>query len=444
MSTSIGVRVLQLFGTLALTHILAPNEVGEVGVAVMVTMIVSQLTMLGVPQYMVTRKKLTPEIAWHATILVGGLGLLVAVVAIVFGAPLGRLLSDWLNAPNLVKYFPLAIVAILLFRTSLIPERVLHHRMQFKAASLIRGTSDVTYTVVVLSLAVSEFGALSILFAHIARSSVLLVLMAYKATLGAWLKPVRLSKEQTRRILAFGIPFSVAGFMGRVGQMGDKPLMSAISGTAAAGTYQIAYNLADIPAVQVGEQVIDVLTPSLAQAETEERKRELVRSTGLSALVVFPLAIGLGTVAPTVVDSLLGDKWATVAPMLTILSALAVVRPLGWTIFTYLSATDRTKVQMILSTILVVVMFGSMFVLGSLFSPLWACAGVGFGFAIHALCSVGYVVMADRIPVWGFLRGFILPLLACVPMVAGVLSVRYGLAFLGVDITGVNLGKASP
>ena len=439
MTTSIGVRGLQLVGTVVMTHLLLPDDVGEVGVAVMVTVIINQFSLLGVPQYIVTRQKLSPDVAWHGTLLVGGVGLALVGVAVVFGGPLGHMLAVGLKAPHIASYMAWAIAAMFIYRIALIPERILQHQLRFRAVSLIRAVSESSYTIILLALAWRGYGPMSILIAHLSRFSLQFVLMAHRATLRTWLKPARLSVKTFKDILGFGVPFSIAAFLARFGQQGDKPLMSSVFGTGTAGAYQLAYNLADIPAVQVGEQIIDVLTPSLAQAEEQERKRELTRTTALSALVVFPLAIGLGAVAPTLVGAFLGKEWEQVGPMLTVLSALAVVRPLGWTVGTYLSATDRPKVQMMLGIVHVVVLFGSMLLFGHFLGPLWACVAVGIGFSAHALASVGYVVVKDGVPVWDFARGFVMPLGACVPMVAGVLGVRYALSRVGVDVDGVNL-----
>ena len=112
--------------------------------------------------------------------------------------------------------------------------------------------------------------------------------------------------------------------------------------------YNLAYNLADVPAIQVGEQVGDVLVPSFARMEPERRPAALLRSLTLLGLVVFPLAVGLGAVAETVVRALLDPRWHPVAPMLMVLSALSVTRPIGWTVTSYLQARQMPRLIMCL------------------------------------------------------------------------------------------------
>jgi PST family polysaccharide transporter len=210
-------------------------------------------------------------------------------------------------------------------------------------------------------------------------------------------------------------------------QTWDNLLMSALYGPAVAGAYALAYNLADIPATQVGEQISDVLTPSLVHLSPNDRRKVLIQSTAMLSLIVFPLAVGLGAVAKTLVSTLLRNAWSMVAPMLSILAFLSVVRPIGWTIGSYLSVQGRTKTIMWLSLLNVVVLFSSMGMLGHWFGPLAACYGVGIGFSTHALGSVWVVRRSEGIPLSSFLRATMPPLAASAVLAAAVFASRWWL-----------------
>src|SRR6185436_9384045 len=95
--------------------------------------------------------------------------------------------------------------------------------------------------------------------------------------------------------------------------------------------------------IQVGEQIGDVLLPSFARLEPSRRPDALVRSMALLSLSVFPLAIGLGAVAPTLVRAVFDARWRPLAPMLVLLSALSVTRPIGWMVASYLQALHRPR-----------------------------------------------------------------------------------------------------
>jgi len=439
MTTSIGVRGLQVVGTLLLTHLLMPDIMGEVVNAAILTMTINRFAMVGVPNYIITRQKLDEGLVWHGTVAVFIIGVALIALSFAAGPWLGPLLVTWLKSPNLVRYIPGLLLSAMMFRMAVIPERLLQRDMKFRTVSLVRAVSETSYTVSSLAFAYAGAGGMAIVYANITRTALALLLMAREVRTADWLKPHPLRRETFRAMFAFGVPLSLAILLAYASRSWDNLAISAIFGATVVGMYNLAYNLADIPATQVGEQIIDVLTPSMSQMDGEARKDELVRSTALSALVVFPLAVGLGAISETLVRSLLSEKWAGVGPMLTILSALAVVRPIGWTIGMYLQATDRTNANLWLGSLHVIALFGSIAAFGLTLGPLWACVGVGASFALHAAASVWYVGHHDGIGARRFAKGFFLPLLSCVPMVGAVLGVRYGLAALGFWVRGVNL-----
>lgn len=141
---------------------------------------------------------------------------------------------------------------------------------------------------------------------------------------------------------------------------------------------------------------------------------------------MFPLAIGLGAVADTLVAALFNDEWQGVAIYLSILSALSVARPVGWIIFSFLQAQHRTRACMAVEVGKLASILGGIAAL-SAFGPYWAAGGVGLGFALHALASMALLHRTDGVSMRAMLRAMSGPLLACVPMVGAVLAVRHGL-----------------
>jgi PST family polysaccharide transporter len=187
--------------------------------------------------------------------------------------------------------------------------------------------------------------------------------------------------------------------------------------------YNLAYNLADVPAIQVGEQIGDVLLPSFARMDVARRPSALVRSMTLLAIVVFPLAIGLGSIAPTLIATLFDAHWRPVGPMLVILSALSVTRPIGWTIASYLQARQMPRAILVLELFKLLVMLLALVTLGRI-GPLWACSAVGVAFAAHAFASLYIVRRVDGISLGRMLKNLGPVLAACALMVMAVLGAR--------------------
>jgi lipopolysaccharide exporter len=434
VATGLGTRVLQMVGTLAFTHFVHKEAVGEVANAAIVAMTAHSLTTFGIPHYLVSRKT-DRAAAWHATLLLGVSGLVAFAIALLLEAPLGRLLKS----PGLGSYLPLLIVSTLLSRIATVPERLLQQQLRFGEASRARAAGELAYTIASLGLAMLGAGGMAIVAGNLARSTLWLALLSASLPPAEWATPHPFDRSLVRGMLAFGLPLGVALSLTFAARNWDNFIVSGLFGTAVVGAYSLAYNLADIPASQIGEQVGDVLTPSFAHLDEAGRKAGLVRATALLGLVVFPLAVGLGVSGPTIASTLLGPDWALVGPMLSALSMLSVARPIGWTIGSYLQTTQRSRAVMWLSALRICALLAAVAGLGRAFGPMGACAGVGVAFSLHALASAAFIVWQDGIAAGALLGAAARPLLACAPLVLAVLGTRAGLSALGVSMRGVGL-----
>jgi hypothetical protein len=131
------------------------------------------------------------------------------------------------------------------------------------------------------------------------------------------------------------------------------------------------------------------------------------------------------------IDCILPDAWQGVAPLLTVLSVLSVVRPMAWGVSAYLASFSRTRTLMCLELLKLVLLFGCIVAFSSL-GPVWTAASVGVAFGAQALVAIGLVIIIDAVPAWPLASAVLRPLAACAVMAAAVLGVRAGMAALDV------------
>jgi PST family polysaccharide transporter len=106
---------------------------------------------------------------------------------------------------------------------------------------------------------------------------------------------------------------------------------------------------------------------------------------------------------------------------------LSVVRPVGWTLSSYLLARDRPRLVAALAGFKLVAVVVLLLTLGRL-GPLWSCVAVGIAFGLHALASMVAVQLSDGIGVAELAMRCGAPLVACTPMVAAAAGVRRAFA----------------
>lgn len=416
-------RVLGLLGSVAITHFLEPQAVGEVGAAVVLVLLANQISTLGIGPFVLAKKSEGPRAVFHANLLHVGTGIVALGVVIALASPLARLFK----APHAASFIPGMALSVMLDRIGYVPERLVIRELRFRRIAGTRAIADISNTALSLGLAVAGFGGWAIVIGNIARSAIKAAVYIASVDRAEWLAPYRFTKAVYRTIFRFGIPTWFGAVSEFAASRTDNLIVSYLFGPQVMAQYQVAYNLADVPADQIGEQVAEVLLPSFAKMTFEERKKAVVSSTGLLAFVVFPVAIGFGAVADTLIRLVLRPVWAPVAPMLALLCVLSVLRPLTWQLGAYLIANDRPRVAMICSFSKLVVIVVTMLTLGRI-SPMFACLSVGCGYGVALLIAQYSIWRTDGVPMTALIGRTVPALLACVPMVLAVLGVRYLLA----------------
>jgi lipopolysaccharide exporter len=303
--------------------------------------------------------------------------------------------------------------------------------MNFRPSGMALALGEASFTATALPLAWMGWGGWSMVVANIVKSIVAVVILINAAGIRSWATPAKLSLSRIKDMLKFGMPLGVQGIAHMASRYWDNLAISYYFGPASLGAYNMAYNLADIPAVQVGEQIALVLLPSMAQLPPERRPRALERSTALLSIVIFPLAIGLGLVAyPLIAWILPANEWQDVAPLLAVLACLSVFRPITWVLSAYMEAESKTGRLMFLELAKVTLLLVGIGLLAP-YGVRVAAGAVGLAFGLTALAGIAMVVHHGPSPV-RLAAAFLQPLAACAVMASAVWLVHRGLVSFGV------------
>lgn len=423
---NVGSRVITIVSTFILTRFLAPEVQGDVNIAYVIVATGGVATTLGVQQYLASHPTSGRGVAFHGGVLLMSTGFMAMLLCVLLRQPL----CSALNNPAAAVYVPGLALSHLIDRASWLPRNILVREMQFRLIGLRVALGEIVYAASSVSFASLGWGGNAIVGGNFARAIVALLFLIYVTERAEYLSPTRLSWATFKDLLTYGLPINVSNLLTVGAANWDNLFMSYRFGGATVGLYNQAYKLADLPATNVGEQINDVLVPTFARIEDREAKiRGLLRAAGLMALVVFPMAVGLGVIAQTAVEALYPPSYAGVAPFLAVMATLSAFRSLGVLAVGYLQVVGRTKVFILIDVVLVVVLLGAMAAL-SMFGAVWAAAGVGIAFTLNTYMLLR-ALRPDGIRVLTVLSAIVRPLLACVPLALAVLGVRAAMSGLG-------------
>ena len=415
--TGLGGRGVGLIATLALTRFLDPTEFGEVSVAVVTVLLAARFATTGLGPFVIANRSPPAEVFQAFTLHI----VLVGTAALMVVAARGPL-SETFGSPAAAQYIPGLALAIFIMQLAHIPSAIMMRGLRFRFIATSRAAGEVAYAVVSVALA-AFIGAAAIVVGNIARAALVATVVISGSDRREWLHPVRLHLATIRRMLRFGLPLSASGASGDLAAWGDKLLVSYLHGPGVMAQYKIADSLASTPTSNVVDYMVDVLLPSFSQMETEEKRLLLPRTAALMSLVLFPLAVGLAAVAPTVVRTLLDPRWAGVAPMLALLCAMNLPHPIGWVVTTFLASEKRTIPIMGVSVARLIFVFGAILTLGRA-GPVWLCAGIAAAYLVYGVVTAVVGWRVGGLSATALLSATARPLLASLLMGAAVLAFR--------------------
>jgi lipopolysaccharide exporter len=428
-------RLLGLVGTLVLTRFLAPEVMGEVVTATVVAFVANWATQLGTNQYVLVRGEQEREALFHATVL--NIGLAAVSLLLVTLAASG--LAPLVNAPSLAAYLPGMALSMLIRRIGSVPDKLLLLRMRFRTAAAAAAVGEIAFTASSIALVMAtDLGGMAIVIANILQASATAAIEIYACGIASWLTPHRLRWARMKEIVSFGLPLGIEAFLYESARYGDKLVYTRMFGAARTGEYNLAYSLADLPASYVGEQVSNVLLPTLLRVDVDRRKGVLARAIGMLALITFPMAAGLSLVAHTLVDVLLPEQWHGVAPFLAVLAVISVFRPVNGLISQYLISVERNRVLLSVEVVRVVVLFAGLVLLG-LIGPVTAAFAVGLASFVHT-CALVRSIHGDGRFIRDLLAVLRAPVLSCCVMAIVVLAARSAFGPVDGVREGVLLG----
>ena len=176
---------------------------------------------------------------------------------------------------------------------------------------------------------------------------------------------------------------------------GDRFLIGRFLGTAALGTYAIAFNTILQPASKIGGPLQRVMSPGLLPhpgRARADRGRLGAGGRGSSPASRCPPLAGLVVVAPDFVPVVLGDQWDAAIPVIQILAWVGIVQALQSLSVDVLMARDRARTIFRFSLVLVTCHLAA-FAVGLN----WGVVGVAVAFAVSTtLVEPWQTILAAR------------------------------------------------
>lgn len=364
-----------------LARVLAPDDFGLMGVALLVMSVLETFSQTGFQTALIQKKNNTKSYlntAWTVSILRG----LILFVILYLAAPYAAI---FFKAPQTKLIIQVIGLSLLLKGLTNIGPIYFHKELKFNKEFTYQFSGTFADFIVAVSAALIFKNAWALILGLLAGNLVRLI----ASYLVHPFRP-RFSLEFTKmkRLLNFGKWVSGSTLLLFLAVQGDDFFLGKVLGVTALGFYQMAFRFANLTSSEIG-LLSRITLPAYSKLQNNIPKlnRAYLKVLRFDAFFTLPFTGGLLVLAPEFTQIFLGDKWLNIIPLLQILVISSLIRELTGTAGALFDAQARPdinfKTALIRASILIITIY-----------PLTLLWGI-IGTAIAVLLSV-----CGCIPIW--------------------------------------------
>jgi O-antigen/teichoic acid export membrane protein len=393
-----------------LARLLTPEQFGVAAIVLVFASLVLVFSDLALGAALVQAKTLTEadrSTAFWTTIAAG---VVFCIAGVLLSGPIASLFGE----PT-VKPLCMALSgSFLITSIAVTHQSLLVREMEFRRLETQTMVSVLIGGAVGVAVALAGKGSWAIIAQQLGTAVAASILLW---VLSPWRPRFTFSTASLRQMSAFSLPLVGHRLLFYVHRNADNLLVARFVGTAALGSYQLAYNLMLVPMSRIGGPLQRVFAPAFARLQDDpERIAETwARLTRMVASIAIPSLMGLVVVAPDFVSVVLGHEWAQVAPIVQLLAWVGMIQ-----------ALQAINVDI----------FCGAHVIGFAIGVQWGVLGVAAAYAVTSVIVEPFLTVltarALGVSPWVFVRSVWGVFLCSLAMAAAVLAARLAMLDNGI------------
>ena len=330
-------QVLQIVFTIILARLLSRGDFGLVAMALIVNRFVKAMTSIGFGSAIIQSQEITKE-QISAIFYIQLVLNIVLTASVYFGAGVA---ASFFEEPEIVPIIE-AIALVIFLQTFQFPNILLRKRMEFKGFSIAQMTSMAIANIIAVIMAFYGFGVWSLVWRLIIQATVFGILSFYY---GQWL-PGKPQFKGIKPLFNFGINMLGAQMVYFFAENMIGLLTGRFLGKEIMGLFNIAFNLAIVPATKIQSVLTSVLTPGFAkiQYHIEKFKTNYTTALHLTSILFIPFMVMLMAISNNLIPTFYGDKWLEAGNYLLLLSVVGLLRGLAHILRSAIIAKGKSRV----------------------------------------------------------------------------------------------------
>ena len=308
------VQGVQFLIMIVMARLLTPHDYGLIGMLAIFIAVAQSLIDSGFSQALIRKQHRTEvdnNTVFYFNIVVSALLYLILYVSAPF-------VADFYNTPQLCPVMRVVCLSIIFNSLAVVQRALLTIKIDFKTQAKAALTAAVASGIVGITMAYHGFGVWSLVTQQLLNLGINTGLLWL---LSKWRPRLIYSWQSFHELFAFGSKLLASGLLDTIYRNIYPIVIGKLFSASNLGHYTRAHQFSEFPSSNVTGIIQRVTYPVLCEIQNDDARLESIyrRFLKLSAFVIFPLMIGLSSVAKPIVNIMLGSQWAFCGQLLQII-----------------------------------------------------------------------------------------------------------------------------
>ena len=412
-------RIFSFVRTVVLARLLAPEDFGLFGIALLTLSILEAFSQTGFDKALIQRSediRTYLDTAWTIQLF---RGVLLYFVLFLLAPSIGL----FFNNAESVRLIRIVGIALLLTGINNIGVVYFQKELEFKKEFTYQfGHIFADFSVSIISALLFK-DAWALAYGFVAGNFVR-VIISYKII--DYHPRFLLDKNKFKKLFRYGKWISLSTILSFLITEGDDIFVGRLLSVSSLGLYQLAYKISNIPTTEITHVVSQISFPTYSKIQKEKSllKSVYLNVLKLTAVLSFPLAGLIFILAPEFVNLFLGENWIEINPIIQILVIWGLIRSIGATTGPLFRAVDRPD-------LIAKLQFSKAVLLGLLIYPMikmWGLIGVSWVVVINSiivnLAANWKAIKVIQCDVYEYVKQILFPIIATLIMIIIILLVK--------------------
>ena len=308
------VQGVQFLIMIVMARLLTPHDYGLIGMLAIFIAVAQSLIDSGFSQALIRKQHRTEvdnNTVFYFNIVVSALLYLILYVSAPF-------VADFYNTPQLCPVMRVVCLSIIFNSLAVVQRAQLTIKIDFKTQAKAALTAAITSGIIGITMAYHGFGVWSLVTQQLLNLGLNTGLLWL---LSKWRPRLMYSWQSFHELFAFGSKLLASGLLDTVYRNIYPIVIGKLFSASNLGHYTRAQHFSEFPSSNLTGIIQRVTYPVLCEIQDDDTRLAGIyrKFLKLSAFIIFPLMIGLSSVAKPLVNLMLGSQWEFCGQLLHII-----------------------------------------------------------------------------------------------------------------------------